>query len=147
MLCSLLFATTATASTFAEVPGLEALSAASAGVVRGVVSEVQTEACSLGLCSTYTVTVEEVIAGAAPDTIALTLPGGRLGGLEQRASGIPTWELGAEVVLFLRADGTAPLTGLISLRHGRPVDPLSRKIPNTLTDLEGLVRSVQIPNP
>lgn len=147
MLCSILFATTATASTFAEVPDLQTLSATSTGVVRGVVADVQTAECSLGLCSTYTVTVEEVVSGQAPDTVELTLPGGRAGGLVQRASGIPLWEPGAEVMLFLRADGTAPLTGLISLRHGQPIDPLSRKVPETLAELEGLVRTVQKPNP
>ncbi len=128
------------ASTFDGVPTLAQLVGRSASVVQGEVIDLQTKPCSLGFCTTYSVLVlqswKHTAARPAPEVVDVTLPGGRLDGLTQRASGIPLWQLGAQVVLFISESGTVPWTGVLTLDGDRVLDPLhARTVPSAVDDL------------
>lgn len=63
--------------------------------------------------------VREVIAGAPPSTVVLTLLGGQTSdGGELRVEGVPTFSVGDEDILFVRGNGSNfyPLKGVM---HGR----------------------------
>lgn len=141
ILAPLLGFAAATAATFPHVPSLEELVAASGAVAHGEVLLAETAPCTLGLCTTYTVLVQDRLKGSPPELLEVTVPGGTRHGLTQRASGFPLWKEGAEVVLFVAPNGAIPLTGLITITEGRPVDPLLRRtIPETVPELASFVR-------
>jgi len=106
----------ALASTFTDVPTVDALVRDSAGVLTGTVSVTHTAPCSLGLCTTYTVAVSETWRGADRSTVTVTLPGGRSGDLTQRVAGLPLWSAGDEVVIFLDDEGMIRWTSLFTVR-------------------------------
>ena len=146
MLITTLMLASAQASTFAEVPSLETLTDRAAAVVKGEVIGSRTDSCSIGLCTTHTVPVQQVLKGTAAETVEVVLPGGTLNGLTQRAAGFPRWKEGSQVILFVSTDGTVPANGLMTVTDGAPVDPLHRtRIPTSVEDLATFVRKRESP--
>jgi len=121
MMVALLTVGSALGSTFTDVPSVETLVSESPSVVRGTVTITNTKPCSLGLCTTYTVSVSQTWRGPGRETVRVTLPGGRSGDLTQRVSGLPLWSRGDEVVLFLDDRGQARWTSLFTVARS-PVD-------------------------
>ena len=143
-----LLVSVASATTFAEVPNIERLTDDSKAIVQGEVLVSETKPCSVGLCTKHTVLVHETLKGQPQETVEVTVPGGRLNGLTQRAAGVPLWEEGSKVILFVSDAGTVPLTGLLTLEAGRPVDPLYRRLPaHTVPELKGFVLKRQLVQP
>ena len=62
--------------------------------------------------TTWTFTVDEALAGPDGDRLTLVLPGGTVGRWSQRAFGVPDFEPGEPVVLFLRGDPRPVPVGL-----------------------------------
>lgn len=113
------------------------------GAVRGVVVSADHERSGAGLVTVYTVEVEEVLRGEAPEYVEVRVPGGTDGTVVQRVAGVATWEEGQDVVVLLDARGEAQLTGLFQVRGSRIVDPLgpgTRDLPTTLSELEEVIR-------
>ncbi|MEN0066266.1 MAG: hypothetical protein AAGA48_29275 [Myxococcota bacterium] len=151
-----LFVSMAHASTFVDVPTIEALNRRSAAVVEGIVMGTQSEPCALGLCTTYQVSVTETWRGDARGAIEFVLPGGRSGGLTQRVSGLPLWSRGDEVVIFLDDRGQPSWTSLFTVVSVAPsrredlglgsrelVDPLRRRDLTSVQVLRDQVREAQ----
>lgn len=154
------FVATAAASTFAEVPSLESLIDRSASMVEGTVEHAQTRPCSLGLCTTYLITVTSAWKGKVPKGhdappaldpargVRITLPGGRSGGLTQRVAGLPLWRTGDEVVVFLDENGHANWTGVFTVVYGPTqdglrelADPVNRRDLTSVQSLRSQVRN------
>lgn len=142
MLTSILISGMAHASTFSEIPTLAVLTSRSNAVVQGEVIGTRTERCAVGLCTAHTILVQDVWKGTVEDIVQVTLPGGRMDGLEQRVSGVPRWTEGDRVVVFIDEQGAIPLTGILTVTDDdRPVDPLHRSfIPSTMAELNTFVR-------
>ena len=140
MLVGLLASNPALGATFGSLPDIETLAERSKAVIRGSVIETESGPCSLGICSTHTVRVESTLSGKAPQTVKVTVPGGRMDGWVQRASGVPFWEVGSTVILFVAEDDSVPLTGLLTVQEDRIVDELQRTVPARVDDLTALVR-------
>lgn len=133
---------TADASTFRDIPTLATLTDEAESIVEGEVILARTSPCSLGLCTTHTILVQQVLKGDPAETLEITLPGGRYQGLVQRAAGIPLWSEGDHVLVFVHADGEARLHGLMTVTDdGRTLDPLQR-LPHrsTVEELAAFVR-------
>lgn len=130
-----LLATSALASTFADVPTVDTLVRTSPTIVQGVVTVTHTEPCSLGLCTTYTVTVSETWRGSTGDTVRVTLPGGRTGELTQRVAGLPLWSRGDTVLLFLDEGGRPGWTSLFTVSEAPP-RPAAARSTIALSELE-----------
>ena len=143
MLALLALTLTAPAATFAHLPDLDVLAEQSDAVVQGVVVEAVTEVTPAGLQTRYVVQVDQALAGDAPATVDVLLPGGRYQGLTQRAAGIPLWSVGSEVVVFVPDSGWAPLYGVLTIEEGRPIDLLSRPVPASVDGLADLVRGAR----
>lgn len=105
-------------------PSVTELAARSSSVVRGVVVGEVTEEDDRGLRTTYEVRVEQRLAGDAADLVHVTLPGGVLGDVCQTYAGVPLWESGDEVVVFLPEPGRAQsLLGVFGVDGDVLVDP------------------------
>jgi hypothetical protein len=120
-LCSL-----AHAGTFAQLPSLADLDRLSRAVVTGHVLAAATEAAPWGLVTTFDIAVDEVLDGEAGSTLRVQLPGGRSGDLVQRYAGVPEWEVGDRVLVFVPRTGVLPLTGVFTVVDGAVRDPLAR---------------------
>lgn len=142
MLISLLAIPVAWATTFAEVPSLDTLARTSDAVIQGEVIGSNTDTCSVGLCTTHTILVQHVWTGTVGDIVEVTLPGGHRDGLTQRVSGVPLWDEGVRVVLFMKQGEPVSLTSLLTVTDDdRTHDPLNRSfIPSTIDELTAFVR-------
>ncbi len=127
------------AATFAELPDLADLARSSEAVVQGVVTEAETVSTAAGLQTRYDIAVGRTLAGEARERVEVLLPGGHLGALTQRAAGIPLWRPGDEVVVFVPQRGLPPLSGVLTVEAGRPVDLLARPVPASVDEIEALV--------
>ncbi len=104
------------ASTFV-VPGLDVLVAMSSAVVRGeVVDASSRRADNERIVTDYTVRVDEVAAGQAGSTVQFTLPGGTIGDDGEVVTGMPTFQTGDQVVLFLKTPDVTGTTGMAPSR-------------------------------
>ena len=107
-------------------------------VVHGVVVLAESSASGRGLRTEVTIVVEDVLAGPERYELQLTLPGGRVGRLQETVGGVPNWEEGDEVVVFVPRDGGTDLRGLFTVEHGQLLDPMSQRekgFPMTLAAL------------
>ena len=106
------------ASTFV-VPGLDVLVAMSSAVVRGEVVDTSSRRADNGrIVTDYTVRVDEVAAGQAGSTVQFTLPGGTIGDDGEVVTGMPTFQAGDQVVLFLKMPDVTGTTGMATQVHG-----------------------------
>jgi hypothetical protein len=133
-------------------------------VVHGRVAAVSSRAVAGGrrIVSDVDVAVESVWKGAAPATVRVVVPGGRVGDVAMAVDAVPAFAPGEEVVLFLSRRG--PVYGLAGLGLGKyavrgaearpslgPEGALPRALPAgeraagpvTLAELERRVRAVQ----
>lgn len=94
------------ASTFIAVDESE-LVASSQAVVQGKVLDVRSywNEDRTAIVSEARVLVEDLITGEAPSVVVVKTFGGQVGDYAIVAHGFPTFEAGADVVLFLAADG------------------------------------------
>jgi hypothetical protein len=129
MIASLLVGSVAGAATFARVPDWSELAGRSHTVVAGVVTSADAAPAPIGVVTRYEIEVTDVLAGAPEALVVLELPGGRVGDLVQRFGGVPLWEVGDEVVVFLPARGPALLSGLLTCDGDQLLDPLARPDP------------------
>ena len=99
---------TAHASTFAHPCDADLATPSHHSVVRGhVATETTRWHDARLLVTTYTVTVDEVLAGEAPSSVTVTVPGGTWDGWVQQAAGVPLWTRGEPVLLMLDAHDRA----------------------------------------
>jgi len=117
------------AATLPEVPALPELHTESGSLVRGTVVVATSARSWIGLSTRYTVLVDEVLSGSAPDEVALTLPGGKANGLTQVVAGVPRWDVGDEAMLFLDSAGHPTPWTALTITKGKVVDPLARALP------------------
>ena len=68
--------------------------------------------------TTVELDVRQVIAGAPPVPLVLTMLGGKVGAEEMRVEGAPTFHVGDEDILFVRGNGRN-FSPLVALMHGR----------------------------
>ncbi|MEZ4234799.1 MAG: hypothetical protein R3F59_01260 [Myxococcota bacterium] len=120
---------TAHGATFSRVPDWPELAGRSHAVVQGVVVAADVFPTPQGVATRYEIEVDEVIAGPRDQAVQLVLPGGRAGDLVQRYGGVPLWDVGDEVVVFVPAAGPAMLAGVLTVDGGELVDPLGRPDP------------------
>ncbi len=113
----------AEASTFV-VPDLDRLVAMSSAVVRGtVISTTCRQADNGRIVTDYTVTVQEVATGKLDDastTMMFTMPGGTVGDVGEMVTGLPAFQTGDQVILFVKSSlppsdyGSAPKHYLVT---------------------------------
>lgn len=86
---------------------LPALSRESDAVVRGTVRRVQSRWAADGrrIVTDVEIEVAEALKGAPGRTVLVTQPGGRMGDIGQRVSGLASFAEGEEVVVFLQRRG------------------------------------------
>lgn len=72
-------------------------------VIRGQVQEMKSQESSdrSAITTTVVISVEEQWKGPKRSTLSLKQPGGSVGGITQRVTGLPQFSLGEEVILFL----------------------------------------------
>jgi hypothetical protein len=106
----------------------------------------------------YTVDVGERIKGRGSRTVAVTILGGKIGGLELYVAGMPTFEKGENAVLFVETSGGYDTvvglgqgkfkvsngevfnsTGGLSFPDGRPGAPLKMPLENFKTQIRSLL--------
>jgi hypothetical protein len=128
-----LWSALASASQWSEPPELAELVQRARAVVVGTVESAETEQVPYGLSTRYEIRVSE------EELVVMELPGGRWEGLTQRFSGVPLWEVGQTVLVFVPPEGEKPSlaalaysTGTTSAApmSGRPSD---RASPSTST--------------
>lgn len=107
--------TMADGSTF-SVPSMAELTDLSSAVIRGLVtsSDCRRLAGSGRIVTDYRIEVLEVIADSADDktggTVRITFPGGTVGNDGEVVTGVPVYQKGDEVVLFLKRPGAGSTT-------------------------------------
>lgn len=93
------------ASTFV-VPDLDRLVAMSSAVVRGTVISTTCRRADNGrIVTDYTVAVQEVATGKLDDgstTMMFTMPGGTVGDVGETVTGLPVFQTGDQVILFVK---------------------------------------------
>ena len=93
---------------------IEDLSSEADAIVTGLVISIDTSLTGSGSIETEVVVkVSANLKGEDSEQITLTLPGGRVGDLEQFEGGVPSFLIGETVLVFLReSSGSASLTSL-----------------------------------
>ncbi|MGB4592234.1 MAG: cell wall-binding repeat-containing protein [Coriobacteriia bacterium] len=93
-----------------------------------------------GIVTDVRFAVTDVLAGTAAPTLAITQPGGAIGGLVLEVSEVPRFAPGARYVLFVTGDGAVMggRQGVLSVRSGR-IGPAGE----TLSSLERRVRAAR----
>lgn len=106
--CVLLLGSAAFATTL-MYRDLPELSRTSDAVVRGKVLETKSRWTSDGsrIVTDVTVEVAETLKGAPAKKVTIVQPGGQVGDLGQKVSGLATFQQGEEVVVFLEQRGPA----------------------------------------
>jgi len=103
-------------------PKFESLVGQADYIVRAVVTAVHAEMISSGpnrhIVTTVELDVRQVIAGAPPAPLVLTMLGGKVGAEEMRVEGAPKFQVGDEDILFVHGNGKS-FTPLVALMHGR----------------------------
>jgi len=112
---------------------MEALTSRATQVVRGTVMATRTVERGYEVRTTYTVRPTQTLKGEDAPSLAITLPGGWIGDTQVRATGVPVWATGAEVLVFLVDGQPESLDGLFTVDEGALIDPLSR--PATIAPL------------
>ncbi|MEQ1507414.1 MAG: hypothetical protein ABMB14_34615 [Myxococcota bacterium] len=132
----------AEASSWSRVPSLAELAERSRAVVVGEVVDAETTRCPTGYCTRYVIEVDEALAGDPESTVEVTLPGGHLDGLTQRYFGIPIWEPGVRVAVFVPREGAPqPLAGVFTVDDDALlVDPIAR--PEPVRSVDALARAI-----
>jgi hypothetical protein len=134
----------ASASTWSAVPDLAELAARSEAVVHGEVVSATAAPAPWGVSTRYEIRVEETLAGTASGHVTVDLPGGHWDGRVQRFGGVPLWEEGDQVVVFLPRPGERPsLGGALTVgADDALLDPLRRPAaPQQLEELRKRVRT------
>ena len=103
-----------------------ALTAEATVITRARVVAARTVERGYDVQTTYTLRPTQTLLGPAPSTLSLTLPGGRLDGVEVQATGVPVWHAGDEVLLFLDDGHPVHADGLLTIEDRGIVDPVGR---------------------
>jgi len=102
-------------------PEFEEMAAQSDFVVRGRVTDMESERVTKGtgrkIFTHVKVEVLEVIAGTPPEDLVLVCLGGRVGDEELIVEGAPVFQIGEESILFVRRNGRA-LSPLYAMSYG-----------------------------
>jgi len=117
---------------------LATLTERSERIIQGEVVAVQPKEARDGIRTTYTVVVYDTLLGLPLEEVTVTLPGGRMGDIVQRVSGVPLYKEGDEVVLFLTGENRPILRGLFTVEAHRLQDPLPDRaadFPETIEEL------------
>ena len=108
-------------------------------VIRGVVRTAESTMTHQGIVTEYVIDVEEVLYGTPIHMISLRLPGGKYQDLIERVSGVPIWQHGDEVVVFVPQTGPVSLTGMFTLFNEALVTEmphLQTVFPRTIAEFE-----------
>ncbi len=118
-------------------------------VVRAVVVDANAREAHDGLRTRYTLAVEETLSGRPIDVVDLELPGGALDGLVQDVAGVPRWDLGADVVVFVPYDGRVRVRGVFTVDGDDLLDPLARAsdFPRTVHQLTDDLHAIRTHSP
>lgn len=120
----------ASASQWRQIPSLPSAADQARTVVVGTIVGRETEPAPFGLSTRYEILVEETLRGESSPYETLSLPGGRQGGLLQQFTGVPVWEVGDRVLVFLPPEGEPPaLSGIFTLLGDLLLDPLLSRDP------------------
>lgn len=110
---------------------LEEMAETAERILLGTCLSARYERESLGICTRTIFRVEERIKGTFDsDTLVLRLPGGCLDGVRCTIPGMPSFEPGEEVVLFLTAEDAEGYPWVVGLSQGKfsvVPEPISRK--------------------
>lgn len=91
-------------------------------VVHAMVVKADTHSTSAGLMTAYTFAVFETFHGKTAEMFTFWLPGGQRGGVRQRSYGVPIFDEGDDVVLFVRPEGDALYRGMFEMKDGQLLD-------------------------
>jgi hypothetical protein len=105
-----------------------------AAVVRGIVRE-RTVHPGRHPSTTYVIDVEEALAGQAPSSISLRLPGAVLDGVRMQVDLVPVWHPGDDVVATWLTDRAPPLWAQFTV-VGEQLEPIREGAPATVAALE-----------
>ncbi|HET7535542.1 MAG TPA: hypothetical protein VFJ90_03755 [Candidatus Didemnitutus sp.] len=110
------------AATTVVAPSFDQLVAQADYVVRAVVksvnSEWRTEGENKHIITKVELDVREVMKGNPPQPLVLELLGGRIGNVEMKVEGAPTFFVGDEDILFVRGNGQQ-VYPLVAIMHGQ----------------------------
>ena len=129
-----------------EAPSVQALASTASSVVHARVLEADTRQDGPRVRTTYTLAPLTTLAGEAPATLTVTLPGGTVGELTVEAHGVPVWTPGDEAVVFVSDGGSVRLDAVFSIEDGLVIDAAERpadQVPATLSALQAHVRAVR----
>ena len=88
-------------------------------VVRAMVVKADTKSTSAGFMTSYTFAVFETFHGSTTEMFSFWLPGGQRGSVRQRTYGVPLFDEGDNVLLFVRDGGDALYRGMFTLENGQ----------------------------
>ena len=88
-------------------------------VVRAMVVKADTKSTSAGFMTAYTFAVFETFHGSTAEMFTFWLPGGQRGSIRQRTYGVPLFDEGDNVLLFVRDGGDALYRGMFKLESGQ----------------------------
>ncbi|MCA2977613.1 MAG: hypothetical protein INH37_04965 [Myxococcaceae bacterium] len=131
----------AASATVVLAMSMEEMTVRSPVVVRGVVHRVDPQWTEgrTGIWTYAEVVVKEVLKGGARATVLVKQPGGVIGDVGQRVSGVATFAPGEEVVLFLEPAADEPHTFVPYAMAASKVTLANRRgVQVALRDLSGL---------
>lgn len=126
-----------------DEPLIERLVRQSAVAFAGVVMGQEVQEGPGHLVTQYTIAMTESLLGEGRDVHVVQLPGGRTPDVTVQAVGVPLWELGDEVVVFLRPDGVPSLRGLFRLEGSEVVGVSGHDAPSLPRDLADLRAQIE----
>lgn len=124
-LLALLLTANAPGAPESEGPSLIKLVVANPNVVRGTILKSNSWRDGNEYRTKYTIAIFHQIRGQSPDMLITTVPGGTIRGRTQHTNGVPVWNEGDIVVLFLNEDLDVALDGLFTVDGNVLIDPLS----------------------
>lgn len=100
------------------------------------------------LHSRYRVQTTRALRGGAASELDVTLPGGKADGVVEWVPGVPSWEVGTEVVICVDADGHVPLRGVFTVRDS-VLDSIGgiRSPPRSVGEVQQRLRRLALPEP
>jgi hypothetical protein len=121
-----LWLSVASASQWSRIPELDELAQRSRALVVGTVEAAESEPAPYGLSTRYEIRVSQTVRGPEQELVVIELPGGRWEGLTQQFVGVPLWEEGETVMVFVPPEGSRPsLAGVFTVRGDVLVDPVA----------------------
>ncbi|MFT7519803.1 MAG: hypothetical protein ACI9MC_001947 [Kiritimatiellia bacterium] len=150
ILLALLLGSPALAARTTAPPSVQQLAQESTGVLRGNVTSAVTSVDRGQVITTYQVDKHAIVAGLAPESIEVRLPGGQIGDRVVTTFGVPVWSVGDSVIVFL--DGARPvsLSAVFTVRDAQVIDPWRRPLsdaPERLQAFVGTVLDARLPAP